>query len=75
MTEKKRYVVELDTHILASNDYMTRKIAHKIADAIKDGYNVDVKEIGYQPTGTMYYKKLNDISKPSDKSKDEPLPF
>ena len=75
MAEKKRYVVTLDMYIQANNDYMARKTAHEIADAIKDGYEVEVKEIGEQPFASMQYRKLEDISKPSDKSKEESLPF
>jgi len=75
MANKKRYTVELDMYIQADNDYMARKIAHAIKDAIKDGYEVEVRSITETPFGSFNVRKLEDISKPSSKSKDEPLPF
>lgn len=72
---EKRYTVELDMYIQADNDYMARKIAHKIADAVKDGYEVSVKTITETPFGSFNVRKLDNISKPTSKDKDEPLPF
>jgi len=64
MADKKRYTVELDMYIQADNDYMARKIAHKIADAIKEGYEVQVKEIAETPFGSFNTRVLKDKSKP-----------
>lgn len=73
---KKRYVVTVDMYVYAENDYMARKRAHKMADSLDNyGRNPKIIEIGEQPFASMNYRKLEDISKPSDKSKDDPLPF
>jgi len=73
MSNKKRYAVELDMYIEADNDYMARKIAHKIRKAIKDGYNVDIKSIVDAPFASLVTRELDDISEPI--SKEKPLPF
>ena len=76
MQDKKRYVVTMDMYVYAENDYMARKRAHKLRDTL-DGYNrrPNITEIGEQPFASMSYRKLEDISEPSSKDKDEPLPF
>ena len=76
MTKDKRYVVTMDMYVYAENDYMARKRAHKMKDAF-DKYNrrPSITEIGEQPFATMTYRKLEDISEPIAKVKDEPLPF
>lgn len=76
MKDKKRYVVTMDMYVYAENDYMARKRAHKMKDAF-DKYNrrPSVTEIGEQPFASMSYRKLEDISEPIAKVKDEPLPF
>ena len=73
-----RYVVTFEAYIYAPNDYMARRRAHSANDKINAIINVQdsaVKEIGSQPFASMSYKKLEDISKPRDKSIDKPLPF
>ncbi len=74
--DKKRYVVTMDMYVYAENDYMARKRAHKLRDTL-DGYNrrPSITEIGEQPFASMSYRKLEDISEPTSKDKDEPLPF
>ena len=73
---EKRYVVSMDVYVYAENDYMARKRAHKMADSLDNyGRNPKIIEIGEQPFASMNYRKLEDISKPSDKSDDKPLPF
>lgn len=73
---EKRYVVTMDVYVYAENDYMARKRAHKMVDSLdKYGRNPSITEIGEQPFASMSYRKLEDISKPVDKVKDEPLPF
>ena len=73
---EKRYVVTMDVYVYAENDYMARKRAHKMVDSLdKYGRNPSITEIGEQPFASMSYRKLDDISKPVDKVKDEPLPF
>ena len=76
MKDKKRYVVTMDMYVYAENDYMARKRAHKLRDTL-DGYSrrPNITEIGEQPFASMSYRKLEDISEPSSKDKDEPLPF
>jgi len=73
---KKRYLVTVDMYVYAENDYMARKRAHKMAESI-DKYDRRpvVTEIGEQPFASMHYRKLEDISRPAEKVKDEPLPF
>ena len=74
--DKKRYAVQLDVYVYAENDYMARKRAHKMVDSLdKYGRRPSITEIGEQPFASMNYRKLEDISKPVDKVKDEPLPF
>ena len=74
--DENRYVVTMDVYVYAPNDYMARKRAHKMAESLdKYGRNPKIIEIGEQPFASTSYRKLDDISKPSDKSKDEPLPF
>ena len=70
-SNEKRYVVTMDVYVYAENDFMARKRAHKLADKIE----ADVNEIGEQPFASLTYRKLDDISRPVDKVKDEPLPF
>jgi len=73
-----RYVVTFEAYVYAPNDYMARRRAHSANDKINAIINVQdsaVKEIGSQPFASMSYKKLEDISKPRDKSIDKPLPF
>jgi len=76
MSKDKRYVVTMDMYVYAENDYMARKRAHKMKDAF-DKYNrrPSITEIGEQPFATMTYRKLEDISEPIARVKDEPLPF
>lgn len=71
MAKDKRYVVTMDVYVYAENDYMARKRGHKLAEKI----DANVTEIGEQPFASFNYRKLDDFSKPSDRSKDEPLPF
>ena len=70
-SNEKRYVVTMDVYVYAENDYMACKRAHKLAEKI----DADVNEIGEQPFASLTYRKLDDISRPVDKVKDEPLPF
>lgn len=75
---ENRYVVTYETYLYAQNDYMARKKAHIMNDIINKGKNFqhsEVQDIVEQPFGKMGNRKLDDISKPSDKSKDTPLPF
>ena len=71
MAKDSRYVVTMDVYVYAENDYMARKRGHKLAEKI----DANVTEIGEQPFASFNYRKLDDYSKPSDRSKDEPLPF
>lgn len=71
MAKDNRYVVTMDVYVYAENDYMARKRGHKLAEKI----DANVTEIGEQPFASFNYRKLDDFSKPSDRSKDEPLPF
>ena len=76
--DDNRYVVTFEAYVYASNDYMARKRAHAVNDSINAIMNVqdsEVMDIVEQPFGTLGNRKLDDISKPRDKSKDEPLPF
>ena len=74
--DEKRYVVTMDVYVYAENDYMARKRAHKMVDSLdKYGRNPSITEIGEQPFASMDYRKLEDISKPVERVKDEPLPF
>jgi hypothetical protein len=76
MKDKKRYVVTMDMYVYAENDYMARKRAHKMKDAFdKHDRRPSITEIGEQPFASMTYRKLEDISEPISKVKDEPLPF
>ena len=57
---------------------MARRRAHNANDKINAIVNVqdsDVVEIGNQPFASFDYKKLDDISRPSDKNKNDELPF
>lgn len=75
-SNEKRYVVTMDVYVYAENDYMARKRAHKMIDSLdKYGRNPSITEIGEQPFASLSYRKLDDISRPVDKVKDEPLPF
>jgi len=74
----KRYVVTFEAYVYAPNDYMARKRAHAVNDSINAIMNVQdsaVTDIVEQPFGTLGNRKLDDISKPIKKDKDEPLPF
>jgi hypothetical protein len=74
--DKKRYVVQVDCYVYAENDYMARKRAHKMAKSLdNNGQNPKIIEIGEQPFASFGYRKLDDISEPIEKEKDEPLPF
>lgn len=78
MKEQKRYAVQLDVYVWAEDDYLARKEAHKLADAIDEknpNARTNVTEIGEQPFASFSYRKLDDISKPIPKTKDKPLPF
>ena len=78
MEEDKRYVVSVDMYVYAKDDYMARKRAHKMVDDIDEKYvnaRPAITELGSQPFASMSYRKLDDHSKPRDKSKDKPLPF
>jgi hypothetical protein len=78
MKEQKRYAVQLDVYVWAEDDYLARKEAHKLADAIDEknpNARTNVTEIGEQPFASFGYRKLDDISKPISKIKDKPLPF
>ena len=73
-----RYVVTFEAYVYAPNDYMARKRAHAVNDSINAIMNVqnsDILGIVEQPFGTIGNRKLDDISKPRSKDKDEPLPF
>ena len=78
MAKDKRYVVTFEAYVYAPNDYMARKRSHAVNDSINAIMNVqdsEVTDIVEQPFGTIGNRKLDDISKPSDKSKEKPLPF
>lgn len=78
MKEQKRYTVQMDVYVWAEDDYLARKEAHKIVDMIDEknpNARTNVMEIGEQPFASFSYRKLDDISKPIPKIKDEPLPF
>lgn len=78
MSKENRYVVVWESYVYADNDYMARKKAHEVLDAIEDVRNVqntNVKEIGEQPFATPSFRKLDDISKPRDKDEDKELLF
>tara|TARA_B110000977_G_scaffold178350_1_gene235816 strand:+ start:68 stop:307 length:240 start_codon:yes stop_codon:yes gene_type:complete len=75
---EKRYVVSVDMYVYAKDDYMARKRAHKMVDHIDEEYvnaRPAITELGSQPFASMSYRKLDDHSKPRDKSVDKPLPF
>tara|TARA_R110000851_G_scaffold314509_2_gene476600 strand:- start:756 stop:995 length:240 start_codon:yes stop_codon:yes gene_type:complete len=75
---EKRYVVSVDMYVYAKDDYMARKRAHKMVDYIDEEYvnaRPAITELGSQPFASMSYRKLDDHSKPRDKSVDKPLPF
>ena len=78
MTKEKRYVVTFEAYVYAPNDYMARKRSHAINDSINEMMNLqdsEITSIVEQPFGTMGNRKIDDISKPKDKTKDQPLPF
>lgn len=78
MSDKKRYVVVMEMYVYAENDYMARKRADDLKLSIDNRRHSDqvkVTEIGEQPFASLDYRKLEDISRPSDKVKNEPLPF
>ena len=78
MGKDKRYVVTFEAYVYAPNDYMARKRAHAVNDSINAIMNVqdsEILEIVEQPFGTLGNRKLDDISKPIKKDKDESLPF
>ena len=85
MSDDKRYVVTYETYVYAPNDYMARKRSHAINDLIngdmnkaidilRNSQNSEVTGIVEQPFGTIGNRKLDDISKPTEK-KDSILPF
>ena len=74
----KRYVVTFEAYVYAPNDYMVRKRSHAVNYSINAIMNVqdsEITDIVEQPFGTLGNRKLDDISKPTPKDKDEPLPF
>ena len=74
--DQKRYVVNMDMYVHAENDYMARKRAHKMIDSLdKYGRNPKITEIGEQPFASLHYRKLEDISKPTEKVDEVELPF
>ena len=76
--KRKRYAVTLDVYVYAKNDYMARKKSHELAEEIDAKHvnaRANVTEIGEQPFASLAYRKLDDKSRPSNKEKDEPLPF
>ena len=76
--KRKRYAVTLDVYVYAKNDYMARKKSHELAEEIDSKHpnaRTNVTEIGEQPFASLAYRKLDDKSRPSNKEKDEPLPF
>ena len=76
MRDKKRYVIQLDMQVQADNDYMARKYAHELKDAVEistHAQNVKVTEIGEQPYASLDYNKLKDISEPLQKLNGSPL--
>ena len=78
MSKDKRYVVTFEAYVYAPNDYMVRKRSHAVNDSINAIMNIqdsDVVGIVEQPFATIGNRKLDDISKPKDKDKDQPLPF
>ena len=78
MAKDKRYVVTFEAYVYAPNDYMARTRAHAVNDSINAIMNVQDSEVNgivEQPFGTIGNRKLDDISKPTPKDKDEPLPF
>lgn len=52
---KKRYVVTMDVHVYAKDDYSARYKAHKLANKV----GADVTEIGEQPFASFNYRKLD----------------
>ena len=76
---EKRYVVTIDMHVYAENDYMARVEAHKLVEEIglnEKAYNILVLSIDEQPFGSFSSRELDDISRPLLKEeKDEELPF
>ena len=50
-------------------------ILKEISSNNRHGADPSISEIGSQPFASMNYRKLEDISEPRDKDKDEPLPF
>jgi hypothetical protein len=78
MAEDKRYVVSVDMYVYAENDYMARKRAHNMIDAVDEKYvnaRPSITELGEQPFASLGYRKLEDTSKPISKKKEEVLPF
>jgi hypothetical protein len=74
----KRYIVSIDMYVYAENDYMARKRAHKMINMVDEKYvnaRPSITELGEQPFASLIYRKLEDHSKPRDKSLDKPLPF
>ena len=65
-------------YVYAENDYMARKRAHKMINMVDEKYvnaRPSITELGEQPFASLIYRKLEDHSKPRDKSLDKPLPF
>ena len=78
MAKDNRYVVTFEAYVYAPNDYMARKRSHAVKDSMNAIMNVqdtDITDIVEQPFGTFSNRKLDDISKPVSKDKDQPLPF
>jgi len=76
---EKRYVVTIDMHVYAENDYMARVEAHNLVEEIglnEKAYNILVLSIDEQPFGSLSSRELDDISRPlSKEEKDQELPF
>ena len=74
---ENRYVVTMDMYVYGKDDYMARVEAHKLVDELKKKYDnqAAVLDIVEQPFGTLGNRKLEDISKPIGKDKEEDLPF
>lgn len=76
---EKRYVVTIDMHVYAENDYMARVKAHDLVEQIsldEKTYNILVLSIDEQPFGSLSSRKLDNTSRPlSKEEKDQELPF
>ena len=76
--DKKRYAVVIDTYVYAENDYMARKIAHKVKKECSMsyfGYDPKVIEIVEAPFGSLNTRKLENINDITYEEDQEDLPF